>query len=112
MQVSGQILGKKVESVLCVECSGVSDSAQSLDILRTSNFDTTNNAIWVLNKIRKKYVKNVVIGHLNINSLANKFDALTLIIKDRLDILVLVETKLDDSFTDRKFIIEGYKNNI
>ena len=36
------------------------------------------------------------------------FDTLTLIIKERLDILVLVETKLDDSFTDKQCIIEGY----
>ena len=68
----------------------------------------TGNVIRVLNEIRKKYVNNVVIGHLNINSLANKFDTLTLIIKDRLDILVLVETKLDDSFTDKQCIGEGY----
>ena len=72
------------------------------------NVTCTDNVIRVLHEIRKQYVNNVVMGHLNINSLANKFDTLTLIIKDRLDILVLVETKLDDSFTDKQFIIEGY----
>ena len=51
----------------------------------------------------------MVIEHLNINPLANKFDDLTLIIKDKLDILVLVETKLDDSYTETQFLIEGYK---
>ena len=54
-------------------------------------------------------INNVVIGHLDIHSLANKFDDLTLIIKDKLDILVLVETKLDDSYTETQFLIEGYK---
>ena len=68
----------------------------------------TGNAIRVLNETRKKYVNNVVIGHLNINSLANKFDTLTLIIKDRVDIPVLVETKLGGSFTDKQCTIEGY----
>ena len=53
-------------------------------------------------------MKNLVIGHLNINALANKFDALSLIIKDRLDILVLVETKLDDSFPEGQFHIDGF----
>ena len=72
------------------------------------NVTYTGNVIRVLNEIRKKYVNNVVIGNLNINSLANKFDTLTLIIKDRLGILVLVETKLDDSFTDKQCTIEGY----
>ena len=55
-----------------------------------------------LNETRKKYVNNVVIGHLNINSLANKFEALKVIIVDKLDILVLVETKLDDSFPEKQ----------
>ena len=45
---------------------------------------------------------------MNINSLSNKFDALSLIIKDRLDILVLVETKLDESFPEKQFILEGF----
>ena len=72
------------------------------------NVTYAGNVTRVLNEIRKKYVNNVVIGHLNINSLANKFDTLTLIMKGRLDILVLVETKLDDSFTDKQYIIEDY----
>ena len=98
--------------------SGDSDGGESPDssMFLNPNVDISNeqmasvseNAVQVLNKIRKKYVKNVLIGHLNINTLANKFEALTLIIKDRLDILVLVETKLDDSFTEKQFYIEGY----
>ena len=31
-----------------------------------------------------------------------------MIIEDRLDILVLLETKLDDRFPEKQFIIEGY----
>ena len=50
--------------------------------------------ITILNEVRKKYVNNVVIGHLNINTFTNKFEALKVIIVDKLDILVLVEIKL------------------
>ena len=57
--------------------------------------------ITILNEIRKKYVNNVVIGHLNINSLEKQFEALKVIIVDKLDIFVLVETKLDDSLPER-----------
>ena len=67
------------------------------------------NALQVLNEMRMKYVNNVLIGHLNINSLANKFDALSEIVKDKLDILVISETKLDDSFPENQFLIEGFK---
>ena len=70
--------------------------------------DMADTNITILNEIRKNYVNNVVIGHLNINSLANKFETLKVIIVDKLDILVLVETKLDNSFPEKQFIIEGY----
>ena len=66
------------------------------------------NDATVLNDIRKKYVNQIIIGHLNINSLANKFDALNVIIKDQVDVLVLVETKLDDIFPENQFCIEGF----
>ena len=67
-----------------------------------------DNIVSVLNKIRTKHINNVVIGHLNINSLPNKFDALSLIIEGNLDILVIGETKLDGTFSDRQFIINGF----
>ena len=87
-----------------------STTSEPIDV-RTpgGNFNCAKNAVSTLDEIRKKYVNNVVLGHLNINSLGNKFDALTLIIKDRVDIMVLVETKLDESYPDQQFVIEGYK---
>ena len=36
-------------------------------------------------------------------------DALTLLNQDKVDILVITETKLDDSFTDAQFSIVGFK---
>ena len=68
-----------------------------------------SNAIKVLSNIRTKFAKNVIIGHLNINSIANKIDALSLITKDKLDIIVIGETKLDDTFPDNQFVISGFK---
>ena len=82
----------------------------SIDNISNETIPSTIDNAFVSLKdiIRKQYVNNVLIGHLNINTLANKFDALKLIIEDRLHILVLVETKLDDSFPEEQFIIEGY----
>ena len=68
----------------------------------------TPNAAKVLNDLRLKHVKNVIVGHLNINTLANKFDDLSVIIKDRLDILILSETKLDHTFPEGQFNIDGF----
>ena len=74
-----------------------------------SNVEHLLDPITILNEIRMKFVKNVIIGHLNINALANKSDALNLIIRDKLDILVLCETKLDASFIERQFFLTGFK---
>ena len=54
-------------------------------------------------------VGRIVIGTLNINSLASKFDQLEIIIRGSLDILIIQETKLDSSFPDDQFVINGYK---
>ena len=62
-----------------------------------------------LNELRQKNINKLVISHLNINSLSNKFDQLKLIIKNEVDILVITETKLDSSFPDSQFKIDGFR---
>ena len=54
-------------------------------------------------------MKNIIIGHLNINSLRNKFHDLAELMKGNLDILVVTETKLDHTFPEKQFLIPGYK---
>ena len=46
--------------------------------------------------------------HLNIDSLRNKFDALTQKITGNVDNLTLSQTKLDSSFPEGQFLIPGY----
>ena len=59
---------------------------------------------------RSKNSENLILGSLNINSLANKFDQLKSEIKDTMDILVIEETKLDDTFPENQFFIEGFQS--
>ena len=61
-----------------------------------------------LDEIRKKNIGRVVIGHLNINSLRNKFEALKSLIEKRIDILVVTETKIDQTFSSNEFSIDGF----
>ena len=61
-----------------------------------------------LNKIRTKNFDRLIIGNLNINSLSSKFDQLKLLTQGKVDILIITETKLDDSFPIDQFIIIGY----
>ena len=48
-----------------------------------------------LNKLRLSNPNNVIVGHFNINSLPSKSDQLKLLITNKIDILVLTETKLE-----------------
>ena len=84
-----------------------------------SSFDTTNssslenpeafkNAGEEIKNLKISNINRVVFGHLNINSLRNKFEDLKEIIKGNIDILIVSETKIDRSFPDSQFIMEGY----
>ena len=54
-------------------------------------------------------MENVIIAHLNINSLRNKFGSLVQLVGGNIDILVIGETKLDETFPKKQFIIEGFR---
>ena len=58
--------------------------------------------------VRKRDLKPITDGHLNINSIRNKFDLLVDQIKGNIDIMVISETKLDESFFNDQFKIPGY----
>ena len=40
----------------------------------------------------------LILGHLNINLIRNKFNALTYVIGNNIDIILISETKIDDTF--------------
>ena len=72
-----------------------------------SNSDT-ETAENILRKIRVKDANKIIIGTLNINSLAPKFEQLKEVIGKNIDILTIQETKLDSSFPVSQFLIDGY----
>ena len=60
--------------------------------------------------LRKECQNNPIISYLNINSLGNKIDQLRdICLKASVDILCIDETKIDSSFPDSQFYIEGYQ---
>ena len=59
--------------------------------------------------MKRKRPKNVFLGHLNINSIKNKFESVWELIKDTFDIFLLSESKLYPSFPDDQFSIPGYR---
>ena len=73
------------------------------------NFDKSPDSDDVFNKlksIRLNNIDRIVIANLNINSISNKFEQLKYIIKGNIDILVITETKTDESH--QGFYIDGF----
>ena len=56
------------------------------------------NASDILSNLKVRVNNKLVIGNLNINSIAGKFDRLKLMVQHKVDILVLTETKVNFSF--------------
>ena len=61
-----------------------------------------------LKALRLKNFNKLITAHLNINSLRNKFEFLISLIKDNIDILMISETKLDQSFPTNQFMINSF----
>ena len=51
-----------------------------------------------LNKLRLINANNIIVVHRNTNSITGKFDQLKFLVANKIDILVLTETKLDENF--------------
>ena len=88
-----------------------SKCCQSIRIIHSANendnFDA--NVMHDLKTMRRNNAKNLIVGHLNVNSLRNKFLSTKDLLADNIDLLLLSETKLDDSFPLSQFRIDGYR---
>ena len=61
-----------------------------------------------IEETRIEHINNAIIGNLNINSFPNKFDELKLLVNGMLDILIITETKLDDTFQVSQLRASGF----
>ena len=75
----------------------------------TVSSDTTCDTLNDLHQQCLNHPKNVIIGHLNISSIRNKFSGFKDLILKENDICLLSETKIDDSFPNSQFFAEGYR---
>ena len=88
--------------------SCVTDDFQGCN--NTESVDDTNDEfLRDLKLMRRNNAQNLIIGHLNVNSLRNKFLSINELLVKNIDIFLLTETKLDDSFPINQFRIDGYR---
>ena len=118
IRIPSRTLSLKHSKLITYDLNHESNFAQSMEeydlTLNISQIDSeipNNNSLddmLVLKNIRVSYPNNIIIGHLNINSIRNKFEMLSLSVVQRVDILMLSETKLDSTFPSTQFLINGF----
>ena len=102
------------EEKLPLASSGISilDMSEDLNGTDKSKMEDSQGEISdpfkILRKIRISNINRLIIGHLNINSIRNKFEALKAMLIDNLDVLVITESKLDSSFPTNQFCMGGF----
>ena len=89
---------------------GRSENLQDKNESRASSMNFSGNKSEIsLKELKIKNINGIIFRHININSLRNKFEQLREFCKDNLDILLMIETKLDISFLPSvQFHIPGY----
>ena len=70
--------------------------------------NSNQNCLLKTKPFRFKNPKNVIVGHLNISSVRNKFELLISFIYNVFDISLIFETKIDSSFPFSQFRFAGY----
>ena len=105
---------KNLEPVLCKTSTNKSIVNQITKELNLSsgakNFELNRNfnTFRLVQPHMLKNPKNVIIGHLNVNAVMNKFPAVEELIKGKIDVGLISETKIDESFPNQQFKINGY----
>ena len=79
--------------------SGIQDESQKPENFMHSLFN-----------IRKHHSNKIIMAHININSVRNKFDMLTDSVTEYIDILMISETKLGDTFPHALYHLKDFSN--
>ena len=67
-----------------------------------------SNAFQSVQKHRLQNPKNAVIGHLTVKSRRHKFETVEELVQNKVDVFFLSETKIDETFPNQQFMINGY----
>ena len=79
--------------------------------IHVSNVTQANDYISVLKALRSDNSNKLIFAHININFMRNKFESLSTQVKGNIDVLMVFETKIDDSFPVGNFVIDGFSTH-
>ena len=80
------------------------DTVSTIDILNYSRSKNKPNSL----KLASQTLERVIFGQVNINSLLNKIELLQEIIRGKVDVLMIFESKLDSFFPETQSYMESY----
>ena len=63
-----------------------------------------------LKDLKIRNINRLFIGEINVNGMKNKIKSFREMAKRKIDILVIIESKLDLSFASAEFLIEGFSS--
>ena len=63
-----------------------------------------------LKNIHSDNINKLIFAHLHINSIRNKSEVLADQVKGKIDVLMISETKIDESFPQGNFLIDGFSS--
>ena len=106
-----------------INCDNASTSETRINSLEFENVMATGSSethleghnpdpLSILRHLKSKNTDRPIIAQLNINFMAPKFEPLVSLLKDNIDLLMVSETKVDDSYPTEQFKIEGYSKPI
>ena len=96
-------MSSNTENGIDYNTSGKSENPLSDPVI----IDENTSDFCGINDLRNQNPFRVIIGHININYIRNKFQPLVSFINN-LDILLISETKIDDTFPDSQFLIKDF----
>ena len=80
------------------------------NMILSNKSKSKGNDINKLKLVRKKYLIKLVVANLNINSIRNEFEALMQNVSGGVDLLTISETKIDERFPKRQFLIKCFSD--
>ena len=88
------------------------DQNRSIDKGSSENTDSKQdlNPLSVVKNLKLKNVNKAIIGQININSISPKFNQLKKLVLKHVDVLVVCETKLDETFPSSQFHMDGFSS--
>ena len=86
----------------CYSAGSLTDQSEKKSI------NTVPHSLSKIKELRIGNANKMIIGHLNINSIRNKFEQLKETVLKYIDILVVTERKLDKTPLDSLFLVDGF----